>query len=173
MASVSQQHRFYEMQSWKTHLSDEAGTLALGAALARVLQAGLIIHLHGELGAGKTSLTRALLHAAGYAGRVKSPTYTLMEPYTIALHGQAVEVMHFDLYRMVSPEEFIEAGFREHFGSSAICIVEWPEQAGSLLPTPDLDIFLTVEGHGRKVELKANSEQGTLCLNQLHFSPNL
>lgn len=161
------------MQSWKTHLSEEAGTLALGAALARVLQAGQMIHLHGELGAGKTSLTRALLHAAGYAGRVKSPTYTLMEPYSIELRGQPVEVMHFDLYRMASPEEFIEAGFREYFGSHAICIVEWPEQAGSLLPTPDLDIFLTVEGHGRKVELKANSEQGTLCLNQLHFSPNL
>ena len=161
------------MQSWKTYLADEAGTLALGAALARVLQAGLIIHLHGELGAGKTSLTRSLLHAAGYAGRVKSPTYTLMEPYTITLGGQSVEVMHFDLYRMISPEEFIEAGFREHFGHRTICIIEWPQQAGSLLPPPDLAIFLTVEGHGRKVELRANSEQGTICLNHLHFSPNL
>ena len=161
------------MQSWKAHLSDEAGTLALGAALARVLHPGLIIHLHGELGAGKTSLTRAILHAAGYAGRVKSPTYTLMEPYTITLGGQSVEVMHFDLYRMISPEEFIEAGFREHFGHRTICIIEWPQQAGSLLPPPDLAIFLTVEGHGRKVELRANSEQGTICLNHLHFSPNL
>ena len=161
------------MQSWKAHLSDEAGTLALGAALARVLHPGLIIHLHGELGAGKTSLTRAILHAAGYAGRVKSPTYTLLEPYTITLGGQSVEVMHFDLYRMISPEEFIEAGFREHFGHRTICIIEWPQQAGSLLPPPDLAIFLTVEGHGRKVELRANSEQGTICLNHLHFSPNL
>lgn len=161
------------MQTWKAHLHDETATLALGAALARVLQPGLTIHLHGDLGAGKTCLTRALLHAAGYAGRVKSPTYTLVEPYTIRLHDAAIEVLHFDLYRMTSPEEFIEAGFREHFGSASICIVEWPEQAGELLPTPDLDVFLSVEGHGRTVELQANSAQGATCLDHLHLIPNL
>jgi tRNA threonylcarbamoyladenosine biosynthesis protein TsaE len=161
------------MQTWKAHLNDEAATLALGAALARVLQPGLSLHLHGELGAGKTSLTRSLLHAAGFDGRVKSPTYTLVEPYTIQLHDRAVEVLHFDLYRMISPEEFIEAGFREHFGSTSICIVEWPEQAGALLPTPDIDVFLTVEGYGRAVELQANSTQGATCLEHLHLIPNL
>ncbi len=161
------------MQTWKAHLLDEAATLALGAALARVLQPGLNVHLHGDLGAGKTCLTRALLHAAGYEGRVKSPTYTLVEPYTIKLQEHDVEVLHFDLYRMGSPEEFIEAGFREHFGSASICIVEWPEQAGELLPPPDMDVFLTVEGHGRAVELRANSAQGATCLDHLHLIPNL
>lgn len=161
------------MQTWKVQLKDEAATLALGAALARVLQPGLSLYLHGDLGAGKTSLTRSLLHAAGYQGRVKSPTYTLVEPYTIRLQEREVEVLHFDLYRMGSPEEFIEAGFREHFGSSSICIVEWPEQAGELLPTPDMDVFLTVEGHGRAVELRANSAQGATCLEHLHLIPNL
>lgn len=161
------------MQTWKVHLVDEAATLALGAALARVLQPGLNIHLHGDLGAGKTCLTRSLLHAAGYEGRVKSPTYTLVEPYTIRLQEHDVELLHFDLYRMGSPEEFIEAGFREHFGSTRICIVEWPEQAGELLPPPDIDVFLSVVGHGRAVKLQANSAQGATCLEHLHLIPNL
>ena len=99
------------MTHWTAHLHDEEATQALGAALARVLQPGLTIYLHGELGAGKTSLTRALLHATGYQGRVKSPTYTLLEPYVIQLAGQPIELMHFDLYRMNHPDEFIEAGF--------------------------------------------------------------
>lgn len=161
------------MPHWRTHLNDEEGTQALGAAIAHLLVPGLSIHLHGELGAGKTSLTRALLHAAGYPGRVKSPTYTLLEPYAINLNNKPVELMHFDLYRMNSPEEFIEAGFREFFGTERICIVEWPERAGNLLPAADLDIFLSVELQGRRVELRANSAQGASCLEQLHFSPNL
>jgi len=161
------------MQSWKAYLADEAGTLALGAALARVLQPGLIVHLHGELGAGKTSLTRALLHAAGYQGRVKSPTYTLVEPYAVRLNGVAVAVLHFDLYRMNNPQEFIDAGLREYFDGSSICIVEWPEQAGDLLPAPDIAVFLKIAGQGRDVELNAFSPQGFTCLDRLHLSPNL
>ena len=161
------------MQHWTAHLKDEEGTQALGLSLARVLAPGLSLHLHGDLGAGKTSLTRALLHAAGHEGRVKSPTYTLAEPYTILLDGREVEFMHFDLYRMGSPEEFIEAGFREHFGAGKVCVVEWPEQAGGLLPLADIDVFLTVEGAGRAVELRANTALGASCLEQLHFSPNL
>lgn len=161
------------MQHWIAHLKDEEGTQALGLSLSHALVAGLSLHLHGELGAGKTSLTRALLHAAGHQGRVKSPTYTLAEPYTITLKGQIVELMHFDLYRMASPEEFIEAGFREHFGAGKVCVVEWPEQAGGLLPIADIDIFLTVEGAGRGVKLLANTALGASCLDQLHFSPNL
>ena len=161
------------MQHWTAHLKDEEGTQALGLAMARVLAPGLAIYLHGDLGAGKTSLTRALLHAAGHTGRVKSPTYTLAEPYSIQLGGKPVEFMHFDLYRMSSPEEFIEAGFREHFGAEKVCVVEWPEQAGSLLPPADIDVFLTVEGTGRGVELRANTVLGASCLELLHFSPNL
>jgi tRNA threonylcarbamoyladenosine biosynthesis protein TsaE len=160
------------MPHWRTHLNDEEGTQALGTAIAHLLVPGLSIYLHGELGAGKTCLTRSLLHAAGYPGRVKSPTYTLLEPYSINLNKQLIELMHFDLYRINSPEEFIEAGFREFFGTERICIVEWPERAGNLLPAADLDIFLSVELQGRGVELRANSAQGASCLEQLHLSPN-
>ncbi len=161
------------MQHWKDFLRDEDGTQALGAALSRVLAPGLSLHLHGDLGAGKTFLTRSLLHAAGYEGRVKSPTYTLVEPYTISLNGRTVELMHFDLYRMGSPEEFIEAGFREYFGADKVCVVEWPEQAAGLIPAADIDVFLAAEGEGRAVELRANSALGASCLEKLHLSPNL
>ena len=160
------------MPSLTASLADEAATLALGQALARILQPGLVMHLHGELGAGKTCLTRALLHAAGYSGRVKSPTYTLMEPYTITLEGQSIALLHFDLYRMGDPHEFIEAGFRDQVDGCAICIIEWPEQAGDLLPAPDLDLFLTVTEHSREVELLAKSEQGMACLHQLQLNPH-
>ncbi|WP_026075549.1 tRNA (adenosine(37)-N6)-threonylcarbamoyltransferase complex ATPase subunit type 1 TsaE [Noviherbaspirillum massiliense] len=161
------------MQHFKTHLHDEAGTAAMGAALARALVPGLVIYLHGELGAGKTALTRALLHAAGHAGAVKSPTYTLAEPYTVSLAGQPLHVIHFDLYRMASPEEFLDAGFRDHFNEQNVCIVEWPEKAAPVLPSPDVDVFLTVAGAGRDIELQALSEQGTRCLDRLNFAPNL
>ena len=161
------------MTHWTAHLHYEEATQALGAALARVLQPGLTIYLHGELGAGKTSLTRALLHATGYQGRVKSPTYTLLEPYVIQLEGRSIELMHFDLYRMNHPDEFTEAGFRDFFSADRICVVEWPERAENLLPNADLDIFISVAAQGRGVELRANSVQGASCLEQLHFSPNL
>jgi tRNA threonylcarbamoyladenosine biosynthesis protein TsaE len=156
-----------------THLQDEAGTAALGASLAQVLEPGMAIYLHGDLGAGKTALTRALLHAAGYAGRVKSPTYTLAEPYEVKLADRMVTVIHFDLYRMTSPEEFLEAGFREHFNANSICIIEWPEKGDPVLPPPDINISLTVAGHGRDVELRALSDKGHQCLARLKFAPNL
>src|SRR6478609_5307911 len=143
------------MQHFKAYLPDESATQALGAALARALGPGLVIYLHGDLGAGKTALTRALLHAAGHAGTVKSPTYTLSEPYTVTLGGQSVNVIHFDLYRMASPEEFLDAGFREDFNGENICIVEWPEKADPVLPPPDLNVWLRVAGDGRDVELQA------------------
>ena len=155
----------------RRHLPDEAATLRLGAALAGVLAPGLAIHLHGDLGAGKTALTRALLHAAGHVGKVKSPTYTLAEPYQIDLAGRSVQVIHFDLYRMSSPEEFLDAGFREDFNTENICIVEWPEKADPVLPPPDLNIILRVAGDGRDVELQALSDLGLLCLDRLKNLP--
>lgn len=161
------------MQHFKAHLHDEAATTALGGALARVLAPGLVIHLHGDLGAGKTALTRALLHAAGHTGKVKSPTYTLAEPYQLVLAGEAVQLIHFDLYRMASAEEFLDAGFREEFNSHNICVVEWPEKGAPVLPPPDLNVFLHVAGLGRDVELQALSDQGSLCLDRLTFAPNL
>ena len=157
------------MQHLTTHLPDGTATAALGAALARALVPGLAIHLHGDLGAGKTALTRALLHAAGHVGTVKSPTYTLSEPYRIVLDGETVNVIHFDLYRMGSPEEFLDAGFREDFNGHNICIVEWPEKADPVLPPPDLNVSLSVSGQGRDVELQALSHLGSLCLDRLTF----
>ncbi len=167
------QTTFYSMQHFTAHLHDEAATAALGAALARALAPGLAIYLHGDLGAGKTALTRALLHAAGHAGNVKSPTYTLAEPYAITLGGRAVRLIHFDLYRMGSPEEFLDAGFREDFNGDNICIVEWPEKADRVLPAADINLFLTVAGNGRDVELQASTALGNSCLQRLKFAPNM
>lgn len=161
------------MPHFQAHLHDEAATAALGAALAHAMAPGLVIYLHGDLGAGKTALTRALLHAAGHVGTVKSPTYTLSEPYFIMLGGQSISVIHYDLYRMGSPEEFLDAGFREDFNGSNICIVEWPEKADGVLPPADLDINLSVAGHGRDVELRASTPAGHSCLQRLKFAPNL
>lgn len=161
------------MQHFQTHLHDEEGTNALGASLARALVPGLTIWLQGDLGAGKTALTRAMLHAAGHQGHVKSPTYTLAEPYAVVIGNQSADVIHFDLYRLGSPEEFLDAGFREHFNAHSICIVEWPERASSVLPTPDILVVLGIAGKGRDIELKAMSDLGSQCLERLKFAPNL
>lgn len=157
------------MASFKAHLRDESHTAALGVALARALLPGMTVYLHGDLGAGKTALTRALLHAAGHQGHVKSPTYTLAEPYQVTVDGQSVTVIHYDLYRMGSPEEFLDAGFREDFDGSNVCIVEWPEKAEGVLPPPDLRINLAVADTGRDVELQGSSALGSSCLQRLHF----
>ncbi|MBP0598804.1 tRNA (adenosine(37)-N6)-threonylcarbamoyltransferase complex ATPase subunit type 1 TsaE [Herbaspirillum sp. LeCh32-8] len=161
------------MQRLHLHLPDEAATAKLGADLAQVLTPGLAVYLHGDLGAGKTALTRALLHAAGHPGRVKSPTYTLAEPYEVEIAGRMVTVIHFDLYRMASPEEFLDAGFREHFNENTICIVEWPEKGDPVLPAPDIHVSLMLAQHGRDVELRALSDKGHQCLARLKFAPNL
>jgi tRNA threonylcarbamoyladenosine biosynthesis protein TsaE len=164
------------MQHYQNLLHDEAGTMALGAALAKALEPGLNIYLHGDLGAGKTTLTRALLHAAGHQGHVKSPTYTLAEPYQLTIAGRALQLIHFDLYRMVAPEEFLEAGFREEFNEHNVCVVEWPEKAETVLPPPDIAVYLDLPAdgrEGREVKLEALSDKGTRCLDRLKFAPNL
>jgi tRNA threonylcarbamoyladenosine biosynthesis protein TsaE len=163
----------YSTAQFKLPLPDEAATDALGACLAHQLKPGLKIYLYGELGAGKTTLTRALLRAAGYEGHVKSPTYTLAESYDVVIGHQHVTVMHFDLYRMSSAQEFLDAGFRDVFNARTICIVEWPDNGKSVLPSPDIEIHFTIDHLGRLVELRALSEKGRLCLTQLHFAPNM
>ncbi len=159
------------MQHFTAYLPDETATAALGAALARAIVPGLVIYLHGDLGAGKTALTRSLIQAAGHKGTVKSPTYTLSEPYRVQLGGQPANIIHYDLYRMSSPEEFLDAGFREDFDGKNICIVEWPEKGEPVLPLPDVKVLLNVSGLGRTVELQALSELGLLCLDRLSFPP--
>ncbi len=145
------------------HLKDEDATLALGARIAAVLTPGLTLWLHGDLGAGKTTLSRGLLRGLGFAGKVKSPTYTLVEPYVIS----GLNLYHFDLYRFIDPEEWDAAGFREYFNPQSICLVEWPEKAQGLLPKPDIEIRLAIDGAGRAASLTAYSEQGTQCVERL------
>ncbi len=159
------------MRTTTTFLKDESATITWGAALAKALQRGLTVYLHGDLGTGKTALTRAVLQAAGHQGPVKSPTYTLVEPYRVVIAGQPTEIFHFDLYRLGSADEFLEAGFREYFIADNICFVEWPEKAAPALPVPDLDIALSVAGTGRQLECHALTDQGVQCLDQLHFVP--
>jgi tRNA threonylcarbamoyladenosine biosynthesis protein TsaE len=152
-------------------LAGETATLALGAALAAVLKPGLTLYLHGDLGAGKTTLTRGILRALGHKGPVKSPTYALVELYVLS----GYILYHFDFYRFNRPEEWLEAGLDEHFNGQSVCLVEWPEKAGNLLPPPDLDVDIEVldneEQASRRVTLTAHGEHGTTCLNALSFSP--
>ena len=145
-------------------LADEAATLALGAAIARVIRPGACIYLSGDLGAGKTTLSRGLLHALGHSGRVKSPTYTLVELYVIS----KLNLYHFDFYRFNDPEEWNEAGFRDLFNETNICLVEWPEKAGNLLPPPDLRIRLRPAlDEGRFATIEAQTAAGQAMLQAL------
>ena len=144
-------------------LAREADTLALGAALAPGLRPGMVVYLRGELGAGKTTFARGVLGALGVTGRVKSPTYTLVEPYTIS----SLYLYHFDFYRLKYPDEWVEAGLREYFNETAICLVEWPEKGGGQLPQPDVTIELAVTGNGRNTTISAATEAGRNCLMRL------
>jgi len=144
------------------HLADEGATDAFGAELSKVLKPGLMITLSGDLGAGKTALVRAMLRALGYPGKVKSPTYTLVEFYVIS----SLYLYNFDFYRRLS-DEWHEAGFREYFNENSVCLVEWPEKAGGLLPPPDLRISLDIRESGRDVTVEAGSEKGRQCLQEL------
>jgi len=148
------------------HLADEAATAQLGAQLAQALAPGLVIYLSGNLGAGKTALVRAVLRGLGYQGKVKSPTFTLVELYAIS----SLTIYHFDLYRFRDPDEWLEAGFRDYFGSDAICLVEWPEKAEGMLPPADLRITLQIQDFGRGVEIEAGTEAGIQCLTRLQES---
>lgn len=142
-------------------LNDENATLALAARLAAKLMPGMVIYLHGDLGAGKTCLVRGVLNALGYAGRVKSPTYTLLEPYHIA----GFDLRHFDLYRLQNEYEWESAGFRDEFDGVNILFIEWPEKAS--VPPADLIIDLQILPAGRCATLKANTVLGRTCLKAL------
>lgn len=149
--------------SCRLTLPDEAATLGFGAAIAHGLQPGITVYLQGDLGAGKTTLVRGVLRALGYAGRVKSPTYTLAEIYNLA----AFELYHFDLYRMHDPREWMDAGFREVANGTTVSLVEWPEKAAGLLPPPDLRLQLQICDEGREVNIVAETPLGKTCLNQV------
>ncbi len=140
-------------------LRDEAATAALGAALAGALTPGLKLYLHGELGAGKTTLVRGMLRALGVEGRIKSPTYALVELYDIS----RLNLYHFDFYRLRDPGDWLDAGFREHFDGTGVCLVEWPDKAAGL-PLPDLDIHLLPHDGARIAQLQAHTGAGIACI---------
>ena len=149
--------------SYKQFLPDEVATIELGARMSALLKPGLLIFLQGDLGAGKTTFARALIQSLGYNGRVKSPTYTLVELYNVS----NLCLYHFDFYRFNDPREWIEAGFQECFSAENICLIEWPEKAGGLLPVPDLTIQLSHAENGRNAEIRADTEVGRSLLAQL------
>jgi len=150
-----------DIDHFSLNLANEAATLALGAEISAILRPGLIIFLSGNLGAGKTTLTRGILRGLEYEGKVKSPTYNLVEVYKFS----RLYFYHFDFYRFDSPLEWEEAGFRDYFASGSICLVEWPERAGELLPTPDLKLsFHITTTDQRRVEIQAHTEAGKRCL---------
>jgi tRNA threonylcarbamoyladenosine biosynthesis protein TsaE len=150
------------------HLANEEATLAAGQKLAGALPDRLTVFLCGDLGAGKTTLTRGLLRGLGYTGKVKSPTYTLVEPYK----DSRISVYHFDFYRFTHAEEFLEAGLEEYFEGNGIRLVEWPDRAQPYLPAADLEVRLQVSASGgRDFELRALSEEGRTCLERFAAHP--
>ena len=145
--------------------ADEAAMLDWAHAHAGDLQAGLVIHLQGDLGMGKTTLSRGVIRALGHEGAVKSPTYTLVEPY----EDLEPPVYHFDLYRLGDPEELEYMGIRDYFASRSFRLIEWPERGDGILPDPDIEIHLEREGEGRSVVLRARSELGARLLNEIEL----
>lgn len=142
------------------HLADEAATLQFGARLARALPVTggpLVLYLHGELGAGKTTLARGMLQALGETGAIRSPTYALVAEYQP--HG--TRVLHLDLYRLSSPDELAALGLADFLPDSRLWLIEWPERgAGGELPAPDAHVHLEPAGAGRAVRIEAVTGQG-------------
>ncbi|WP_404414592.1 tRNA (adenosine(37)-N6)-threonylcarbamoyltransferase complex ATPase subunit type 1 TsaE [Marinospirillum sp.] len=145
------------------YLADEAQQVALGGHLAQTLQEG-VIYLEGDLGAGKTTFTRGLIRALGHQGAVKSPTYTLVEPYVF----DQQTVYHFDLYRLADPEELEMIGIRDYFDEGSLCLIEWPQKGEGFLPPPDLRLnFSLADQEGRDLQVEALSDLGRKALQQL------
>jgi tRNA threonylcarbamoyladenosine biosynthesis protein TsaE len=135
----------------------------LGKAFLQIGYGGTCCFLRGDLGAGKTTFSRSLLHALGHVGNVKSPTYTLAEPYELG----DITLYHFDLYRLNDPEELEFMGIRDYFSDKTSSLIEWPEQGASLLPNPDLVFDISYHKEGRLFSIEAFSEFGLKCLSAL------
>jgi tRNA threonylcarbamoyladenosine biosynthesis protein TsaE len=153
-------------------LANEAATLSFGNALAQSIEPNLTVYLHGDLGAGKTTLARGLLHGLGFVGKVKSPTYTLVEPYEVMWNqSELINLYHFDLYRFNDEEEWESAGFRDYFNPASVCLIEWPEKASHILPTPDLDVSFNIKDVGRNVFVQSHTPRGKRCIDKLRLIP--
>lgn len=148
---------------FKEELVNAEQTVAFGGRLSAACEQAVCLYLHGDLGAGKTTLARGFIQGLGHIGNVKSPTYTLVEPYELA----DWQVYHFDLYRLGDPEELEFMGIRDYFTSTSHCLVEWPERGEGILPPPDIDLTLHYVDQQRIVELQANTEVGQRVLNKL------
>ena len=152
------------------HLRDEAHTLHAGALLAPHVAPGMVITLSGDLGAGKTTLVRGLLRAAGVEGPIKSPTYDLVEDYSVS----SIYFYHIDLYRFTDAREWDGSGLAECFRDDAICLVEWPARLPGILPTPDvaLDLAFPAQGDGRILRVHAHGARGERCRVALAVLPH-
>jgi tRNA threonylcarbamoyladenosine biosynthesis protein TsaE len=162
------------MKQLEYFLADEQATIAVGEGLAKVVlqpkdqsdkaQSALIVYLNGDLGAGKTTLTRGFVRGMGHQGNVKSPTYTLVEPYELP----PWQVYHFDLYRLGDPEELEYMGIRDYFAENCCCFIEWPEKGAGFLTKADIVIELNYQADQRSVTLQAFSARGEDVLQ--HYS---
>jgi tRNA threonylcarbamoyladenosine biosynthesis protein TsaE len=147
----------------KTNLADLMATQALASALAKELVPGLTVYLHGDLGAGKTTLVRAMLHSLGYAGSIKSPTFTLVEAYSV----NSLDIFHFDLYRLTDSAELEFIGIRDYHTPSAVCIFEWAYKGMGYIPAADIEITLDFLQTGRSAALIANTTKGLDVLQKM------
>jgi tRNA threonylcarbamoyladenosine biosynthesis protein TsaE len=142
------------------HLANEDAMMSFGSRIAQVTEGLGVIFLEGDLGAGKTTLSRGIIRGFGHVGAVKSPTFTLVEPYEIG----PVRAFHFDLYRLVDPEELEYMGIRDYFDGSALCLIEWPQRGAGFLPKPDLTITIRPHAEGRSLTLSPGGSRGeTWC----------
>jgi len=147
------------------NLPDAAATEALGAALAAGVAPGRVLHLRGDLGTGKTTVVRGVLRALGHEGTVKSPTYTLVEPYALS----RLHLYHFDFFRLKDGAEWTNSGFRDYFGPHAACLVEWPERVGVALGAPDLELRMEFAPPGRRALLSSHTPAGEAWLSSLRL----
>ncbi|RMQ46339.1 hypothetical protein ALQ04_00778 [Pseudomonas cichorii] len=148
------------MSELTLHLTGEEAMMGFGARLGQITQGVGVIFLEGDLGAGKTTLSRGLIRGLGHVGAVKSPTFTLVEPYEIG----SIRAFHFDLYRLVDPEELEFMGVRDYFDGEALCLIEWPRRGTGFLPKPDLTITIRPHEQGRSVTLSPQGLRGeTWC----------
>jgi tRNA threonylcarbamoyladenosine biosynthesis protein TsaE len=152
-------------RSIRLQISDETAMMELGARLVQAMgetHQG-VIYLHGDLGAGKTTLVRGLLRSLGLQGAVKSPTYTIVEPYELP----GWDIYHFDLYRLSDPEELDYIGIRDYFSDGKLCLVEWPEQGEGILPVADIELHIGYLPEGREVLISAHSGWGEQILSAI------